>query len=147
MKEYVIPEITIQRKVKISVIYGIVITLIGTAIIVIEQLYIGAEIEFAIFKGVCLMLSMIFLSYIGTKSTEIRLKNAKLTLAEDYLVWINYRGDDYNIKYSDIKSVRLHLNKYIVIKLKNSLRKVYIPNDINDSSNIFIYLQGKVNNQ
>lgn len=147
MKEYVLPEAVIQKRAKATAIYQIIYLLIMIGMLTIKQLYKNLEVIFSIIFGIFIILSVATVYYISLKLEVEGLRSIKLILDEDFLIWVNKNSRTYKIDYLNIKNVKLQRNKDIVIKLKNSLRKVYIPNYINDVNDIFIYLQSKVSNQ
>lgn len=81
-----------------------------------------------------LILFFVVAGFCGLKLGEKRLRSTRLILDEDFLFWQSPNDGTFQIMYSDIREVKKKNNKEIVIKIKNSFRKINILRFIEDMS-------------
>lgn len=145
MKEYRIPEDIIKKIMKRNLIVMSSTFLVYLIFFSIYAQQIGANVEMIIFTDVSSILFISVALFFGYKLGKKRLRVMKLILDDEFLIWVWKSRRSFQINYSDIKRVKIHKNKGIIIKLRKSFKKIYILKFIEDLENVFQLIQNKVN--
>lgn len=122
MKEFRMPESTIKRCLRLTIILSTTILVTFMYFAILDQINSGYDVKAILFITGFTLLGIAVAMYLGVKQAEKRLRDTKLILDEDFLIWISPNNGAYKIMYCDIKQVMIKKSKGIVLKLKHLLK-------------------------
>lgn len=144
MKEFRIPESTIRRILRLTFILLTTILVTFMCFVILDQLNNGYDVKAILFTTGFTLLGLSVPMYCGVKRVEKRLRDTKLIIYEDFLIWISPNNGAYKIMYCDIKQIMMKKSKGIVLKLKHSFKRIQIVKSIEDIENIYLLLQKEI---